>query len=275
MNATVESQQNAKANSASKSLSAKTFPSRMSCPTINLSEAIKCIDRLKQQLGKGPYGREEIAKALGHASLSGPASRKIAALMQFGLLDRAGNTYIVSALAERILVPTSNEEKNAAITEAASRPSLYHALISKYNSQALPSMLSNIIVREYGIAESNAAQTVANFKSSLDFAQLMRNGVISSEGFTEQSVADTSDQKPAPSTAEPPKQEQKASLQEKIPSESRAIEVCVPGSQIKVVFPEEYAFELSIGRFGAGIEALRKSADELRHKIDNRQKEVK
>lgn len=88
--------------------------------------------------------------------MSGPASRKIAALMQFGLLDRAGNTYVVSALAE-----------------------------------------------------------------------------------------------------------------------GRTIEVCVPGSQIKVVFPEEYAFELSIGRFGAGIEALRKSADELRHEIDNRQKEVK
>lgn len=67
-------------------------------PVINLESAINRLILLNQSLGKGPYSRTDAAKGMGYSGLSGASSRTVAALVQYGLLDRSGNTYSLSEL---------------------------------------------------------------------------------------------------------------------------------------------------------------------------------
>ena len=146
-------------------------------PGVPLSEAIGFTSKLRDSLGKGPYSRDEAAKALGHSKLTGPAARKVAALVHYGLLERSGNTYSQSQLSQDILKPVSDELKSAAIKKAAVRPRLFQKLCQKFGGQALPSMLQNILIRE-GISEGAADEVVRIFTETMKFAELLVNGVL-------------------------------------------------------------------------------------------------
>ncbi len=147
-------------------------------PYVSLENAIKLSGDLKRAVGKGPFSREVAARGLNHESVSGPAAGKIAALVQFGLLLRKGNTYSISPLADRILLPVSDDDRVSAIAESAKRPKLYKQLVEKYQNQSLPFMLENILVREYGVYEKKSKEIVKNFKKSLEYAGLLNNGVV-------------------------------------------------------------------------------------------------
>ena len=147
-------------------------------PSITLSDAVDATSKLRETLGKGPYSREEAAKALGHAKLSGPASRKVAALVHYGLLERTGSAYVQTQLAQDILKPLSDEQKQQGIVTAVRTPRLFEKLLQKYAGQAVPTMLQNVLVRE-GVSESASAEVARLFTESIKFAGLFANGVVS------------------------------------------------------------------------------------------------
>ena len=146
-------------------------------PGVSLSDAIESTGKLRDSLGRGPYSREEAAKALGHTQLTGPAARKVAALAHYGLLERTGNTYSQSQLAQDILKPLSDEQKEVSIKRAAISPRLFLKLCERFNGQALPSMLQNIVIRE-GVSEGAANEVVRIFTETMQFAKILVNGVI-------------------------------------------------------------------------------------------------
>lgn len=146
-------------------------------PGIPLGDAIEYNSKLRGSLGKGPYSRQDAAKALGHAKLTGPAARKVAALVHYGLLERSGNTYSQSPLSQDIFQPLSEEQKNLAVKRAAVNPRLFKGLCQKFSGQALPTMLQNIVIRE-GVSEGAGAEVVRIFKETMTFAGLLMNGVL-------------------------------------------------------------------------------------------------
>lgn len=146
-------------------------------PAVTLESAIELAKELLDKLGKGPYSREESAKALGHLTLTGPATRKVASLVHYGLLERSGNTYSLGELSQDILIPVNDEQKSLAIITAVQRPKLFANLIQRYQGQSLPAMLGSILVREK-ISHSVAEDVASTFKESLRFAGLLENGVI-------------------------------------------------------------------------------------------------
>jgi len=155
----------------------KTKDRSVAYPGVPLSEAIDFTARLRDALGKGPYSRDEAAKALGHSKLTGPAARKVAALVHYGLLERSGNTYSQSQLSQDILKPESDTLKNEAIKRAAVRPKLFQKLCRRFEGQAVPSMLQNILIRE-GVSEGAANDVVRIFIETMKFAELLVNGVL-------------------------------------------------------------------------------------------------
>jgi hypothetical protein len=146
-------------------------------PSITIGDAIDFTTKLREALGKGPYSRDEAAKALGHAKLSGPAARKVAALVHYGLLERTGNAYNQTKLAQDIIKPLSDDQKNQAMVTAVRSPRLFEKLLQKYAGQALPTMLQNVIIRE-GVSESAANEVVRLFTESIKFSGLLVNGVV-------------------------------------------------------------------------------------------------
>lgn len=146
-------------------------------PALSLDRAIESSSELRTKLGKGPYGREDAAVALGHKGVSGASATKIASLVHFGLLTRNGNTYSQSELGERINHPLSDYDRTEAILEVMKTPKLYKDLFDQFTGQAIPTQLANILVRK-GVS-SKVAQTVADdFKSSAEFSGCLKNGVL-------------------------------------------------------------------------------------------------
>jgi hypothetical protein len=156
---------------------AKTKERSVAYPSVSLGDAIEFTRKLRDALGKGPYSREEAAKALGHTNLTGPAARKVAALVQYGLLERNGNTYSQSERAQDILKPLSDESRDAAIQRAAVSPRLFAKLAGRFGGQALPNLLQNIVVRD-GVSEGAAEEVVRIFTDTMKSANLLVNGVL-------------------------------------------------------------------------------------------------
>lgn len=149
-------------------------------PAMNLEEAVSGIEKLYAQLGKGPYSREAAAKGLGYSGVSGASARAVAALGHYGFLVRSGNAaYAISDLAREILFPTDDTgtQKATAIARAAAEPALFSKLIKKFQGQALPVMLEDIITLE-GVHHKTSKEVATLFKDTLQFAGLLKNGIV-------------------------------------------------------------------------------------------------
>lgn len=146
-------------------------------PSFSLNEAIESSVQLRTTLGKGPYSRNEAAIALGYKGVSGISATKISTMVHFGLLNRNGNTYSQSELAERINHPLSDEDRNSAINEAVQMPKLYKDLLTRFAGEALPTQLGNILIRN-GISAKISDSVAENFKNSLEFSGSLKNGVV-------------------------------------------------------------------------------------------------
>lgn len=148
-------------------------------PAVTLEVAIELVSKLRSALGKTPYSREEAAKALGYSGISGASARAVAALVHYGLLDRNGNTYSTSELAEEIIHPTDETglSKKQAIAKAALAPKLFDRLVDKFRNQSLPGLLENILLRE-GVSSNSAKDVAIIFKETLQFAGMLVNGVV-------------------------------------------------------------------------------------------------
>lgn len=150
-----------------------------SYPGMTISQALEAVSKLRNSYANHPFSRGEAAKALNHEATSGTAARKVAAMTQFGLLIREGNAYRVSELAEKILFYENEESKKESIAQAVKNPKIYSALIEKFNKQSLPLLLNNILISNYGINSKVATMVAKDFALSLEFAGLLKNGVVS------------------------------------------------------------------------------------------------
>lgn len=97
-----------------------------SYPSYGLAEAIGQVRKIEAQYRLSPVDRVEGAKLIGYSSLSGPAAQALSALANYGLVERAGKGEMrVTALAQAILHPNTEDEKRKALRRAAFEPGLF------------------------------------------------------------------------------------------------------------------------------------------------------
>jgi hypothetical protein len=221
-------------------------------PGVTLEEAIDAAKTLRNNLGAGPYARESAAVALGYGGINGASSTKIAACAHFGLLIREGNVYKQSELADQILVAITEDERQAGIRVALTKPALYKKLADEYNDKALPKMLDNILVRQHGITERAAKEAASLFIKSADYAGVLVNGVVKLSQTNAASSQDTTIADTAVDTA----QGQTTIKPPAVPVLQGGLPVVIPGTEVTILFPVEYAFALGTGAFTEGIKLL-------------------
>lgn len=151
----------------------------VSYPSIALDSAVDFMEKFSTALGRVSCSREDAAKAIGYSGISGSSARTIAALGQYGLLDRVGNNYSMSELAEEIIHSTdeSGISRKRALAKAAILPKLFQKIFAKLENQPLPSLLENIILRD-GVSVGSAKEVASIFKETLQFSGLLVNGVV-------------------------------------------------------------------------------------------------
>ena len=175
--------------------------SRRRAPGFTLEEAIGLIKQLREARGNGPYAREVVAEGLGHKMVSGSAARKVGALAHFGLLDRADGVYVMSELSKRILTPVADNERQRAIAEAASSPTMYREILERFKDQPLPRQFANILHRDFGVSLKASESSAATFKDTMEFAGLLRNGVLYTQSEQDPDSAHTPTEDPTEQSA--------------------------------------------------------------------------
>lgn len=110
-----------------------------SYPSSSLSDAIAQVRKIEAAYRLSPVDREAAAKMIGYAGLSGPANKTLAALAQYGFVERAGKGEMrVTARARAILHPNSDDEKRQSLLSAAFEPQLFQDLRGRWPNMIPP-----------------------------------------------------------------------------------------------------------------------------------------
>jgi hypothetical protein len=232
-------------------------------PAIDLGTAVRRAEQLQKNLGNnGWYTRQVVATGMGYKSLSGVATRAIAALVHFGLLERRKDTYKLSDLATHITLPISEEDKQEALLAALREPELYRELLNTFGDGPLPGALPNVLAHSYGI-NPNASQHAANaFIASAEIAGVLRDGVFKSESNPKTGVSADElygDEEHINDDGRPSAQNQVKSQPN---YEDNTIVRRLP-SGILIGFPADLDFAVMTGQFGVQIMAIEDKAQEL------------
>lgn len=150
-------------------------------PRDNLRDAVEFLEAVFSSLGVGPFDRLALAAALGHETENGTSNRKVGTLTHFGLLQREGSAYRISRLGTAIVAPTDDGERGVAIAKAALEPNVYSAVYQEFAGQPLPRLLPNVLQRRFGIGVSVAEAAADRFRETMEYASLLKNGVLLSE----------------------------------------------------------------------------------------------
>jgi len=150
-------------------------------PAETLAAAVQLLQLVRDRLGLSSASRESIAEALGYRTLNGTSRRKLAALSHYDLLTRNGGVYRISDLGKQILIPRNETEQRRALAVSARKPAFYQRLFERYAGQPIPSMLPNILVREFGIRPQSSEEVARTFRESQEYAGLLKNGILLTE----------------------------------------------------------------------------------------------
>lgn len=102
-------------------------------PVWSLSESVTAVAKIEGIYRNGKVDREAAAKLVGYSGLSGPANKALAALAQFGLVERAGKGEMrVTHRARAILHPDNEQEKRGELWAAAMEPKLFRELHERW-----------------------------------------------------------------------------------------------------------------------------------------------
>ncbi len=104
-----------------------------SYPVMSLADAIAAVHKIEGQYRSSKVDREIAAEMIGYSSLSGPANKALAALAQYGLVERAGKGEMrVTDRARAILHPDNAGEKRRELEAAALEPALFRELKERW-----------------------------------------------------------------------------------------------------------------------------------------------
>lgn len=118
-------------------------------PTVALEEAIETTRKLYQQARTATIKPEVAVKALGYNGTNGAAMTTLATLAQYGLVDRAGGNVAVTPLAVKIFHPTSPDQKQQAIYDAAQMPAVFRELLRGFEDCSADVVMGHLIQNRF------------------------------------------------------------------------------------------------------------------------------
>lgn len=131
-----------------------------SYPALSLDEAIDSIAKLHKAVRTNVVPRETAAKDMGYSGLTGRSLTVLAALAQYGLVEKAGKGDIkVTRRAVEILHPVEPGHRVEAIKEAANAPTLFRDIRERF-PDGIPSanaLRSYLIQRDFQDAAIGSA----------------------------------------------------------------------------------------------------------------------
>lgn len=145
-------------------------------PAYSLRDAVDWAGAVQKNIGRGVFDRDMSASSFGSAAAGGTVPRKVATMVQFGILDLQRGGYRLSDLGMKIVMPCNDLERKEAIAEAFRTPSLYRDVLARFAPDGgIPTQLANILVREFRIAPPAAPSAVRVFLDSGRYASVLND----------------------------------------------------------------------------------------------------
>ena len=141
-------------------------------PAFGLDAAVEMARKINNRERRAAVPLPIIAKALGHAKVSGPARSKVATLRQYGLIESIGGEIKISDRAFALVkLKPGDPEYDKAVREAALAPPLFAELKSAHadkSDEALDWHLTN----DRKFSADGARRVIEAFKATMTFAKL-------------------------------------------------------------------------------------------------------
>jgi hypothetical protein len=157
-------------------------------PLLNISDAINKARVIYKFEKKTPTTADVMLSHLGFNTRTGPANRTLAALRQYGLVEKKGNLFCISDKAWRIFVlPEDSPERQAIVRELALKPALFKELVALY-PDGLPSdaTLKSYLILSKGFNENTVQRLIKTFKADIDIAKPYEKGYTFAESDKEE-----------------------------------------------------------------------------------------
>lgn len=162
-----------------------------SYPNAPLGEAISQVAKIEQLYRQSQVDREVAAKLIGYSGLSGPASKALAALASYGLVERAGKGEMrVTSRARAILYPDNLEERRQNLVAAAFEPKLFQELRARFPDMIPPEDGIITYLHRQGFVQSAIRPAMKAYRDTLLFLQ--QEGATDSHGKEHPEGADLS-----------------------------------------------------------------------------------
>lgn len=205
-------------------------------PSVPLGEA---IERARALYEREKRALVPLSVAMGHwgyGESSSAGARMIAALKQFGLLEDMGSggarKVRLTDLAIRILLDQRQDQRAAAVQEAALRPKLYSDLWTRYEGH-MPSdeNLKSYLMIERNFNDGSVSSVVSDYRTTIEYA-----GLLSDAGGDSESVASTSATSVSQPSGAPAQSKQKSSEEASLKFEMscRQVWTLAPGVMVEL-----------------------------------------
>jgi len=108
-------------------------------PSMGLADAIDSVAKIEAQYRSSAASREDAAGLIGYSALSGPATKSLAALASYGLVEKAGKGMLrVTPLARAIIHPSTAREKAESTLKAGLTPALFREIREQFTDIPIP-----------------------------------------------------------------------------------------------------------------------------------------
>jgi hypothetical protein len=137
-------------------------------PAIGLTAAVERARAIHKAERHNRMDRDTVVRLMGFGGYNGASAGVLSAVIKYGLLELvADGEYKITDLAARILVPHDENEKAAAIVEAATKPPLFVELNERWpdDPPSDPSLTSYLLRR--GFADSAIEGVMRSYRETL------------------------------------------------------------------------------------------------------------
>ena len=142
-------------------------------PSIGFSTALAGTKALYDKERRTAVTLETVAKCMGHSTLSGPATSKVAAVRQYGLIEGAGtNRYRVSDDAlTLILKKPGDPEYDVTAARLALKPPIFAELFESF-PDASDETLHYELAKHRGFSPDGATKLLRSYRDAVSVAKL-------------------------------------------------------------------------------------------------------
>lgn len=149
-----------------------------SYPSMSLQKAIIAVSKIYEKYRTKPVERKIAAELIGFRVLSGPATKALAALASYGLVERSGKGEIrVTERAKSILYPDKEADRAMYVQDAASGPTLFRTLRERYDDILPPIEGVESFLKREGFNESAVRRAAKAFIETFHYVNEVSEGL--------------------------------------------------------------------------------------------------